>query len=134
MVITLPKKMSQEKVDVLLALGAIVKRTPTNAPCPVDKPGYPYSHIAKAIKIRDQLNEGDPVPGNRADIMDQYSNPSNPLAHIEGTAQELLRQCDGKPVGFLLFRFSRYGASCASCSSPFLIATCIWICHRAGLT
>ena len=73
MVITLPKKMSQEKVDVLLALGAIVKRTPTNAPCPADKPGYPYSHIAKAIKIRDQLNEGDPAPGQRADIMDQYS-------------------------------------------------------------
>ena len=96
MVITLPKKMSQEKVDVLLALGAIVKRTPTNAPCPADKPGYPYSHIAKAIKIRDQLNEGDPAPGQRADIMDQYANPSNPLAHIEGTAQELLRQCDGK--------------------------------------
>ena len=96
MVITLPKKMSQEKVDVLLALGAIVKRTPTNAPCPADKPGYPYSHIAKAIKIRDQLNAGNPPAGQRADIMDQYANPSNPLAHIEGTAQELLRQCDNK--------------------------------------
>jgi len=93
MVITLPKKMSQEKVDVLNALGAIVKRTPTNAPCPVEKAGYPYSHIYKAKVICDQLN--DKAPGS-AHILDQYSNESNPLAHIEGTAQEILRQCDGK--------------------------------------
>ena len=33
MVITLPKKMSNEKVYTLKALGAIVKRTPTDAPC-----------------------------------------------------------------------------------------------------
>ena len=33
MVIALPKKMSKEKADVLNALGAIVKRTPTDAPC-----------------------------------------------------------------------------------------------------
>ena len=96
MVIVLPKKMSQEKVDVLNALGAIVKRTPTDAPCPPEKAGYPFSHIAKAAKICDELNEGNPAPGHQAHILDQYSNPSNPLAHIEGTAEELLRQCDGK--------------------------------------
>jgi len=93
MVITLPKKMSQEKVDVLNALGAIVKRTPTNAPCPETNPGYPYSHICKAKVIRDQLNA---KVANSAHILDQYSNESNPLAHIEGTAQEILRQCGGK--------------------------------------
>jgi cystathionine beta-synthase len=92
-VIVLPKKMSQEKVDVLNALGAVIKRTPTDAPCPVASPGYPYSHIAKAIKVRDQLNAA--APGT-AHILDQYKNPSNPLAHIEGTAQEILKQCDGK--------------------------------------
>lgn len=26
----------------------------------------------------------------------QYANPSNPLAHYEGTAEEILEQCDGK--------------------------------------
>ena len=26
----------------------------------------------------------------------QYGNPSNPLAHYDGTAEELLAQCDGK--------------------------------------
>lgn len=98
MVITLPKKMSQEKVDVLNALGAIVKRTPTNAPCPPHLPGYPFSHIYKAKVVRDQLNERHVAKGDRkvAHILDQYSNPSNPLAHIEGTAEEILRQCDGK--------------------------------------
>ena len=35
MVIALPKKMSNEKVDVLKALGAIVKRTPTVAGMPL---------------------------------------------------------------------------------------------------
>jgi cystathionine beta-synthase len=29
-------------------------------------------------------------------ILDQYANPSNPLAHYDGTAEELLHQCDGK--------------------------------------
>ena len=33
MVITLPKKMSNEKVYTLESLGAVVKRTPTDAPC-----------------------------------------------------------------------------------------------------
>ena len=31
-----------------------------------------------------------------AHILDQYSNPSNPLAHIEGTAQEIWDDLDGK--------------------------------------
>lgn len=32
----------------------------------------------------------------RSHILDQYANPSNPLAHYDGTAEELLQQCDGK--------------------------------------
>jgi len=99
MVISLPKKMSDEKVNVLKALGAIVKRTPTDAPCVPNKDirdgvdGQPYSHIGKAQKVMDELNASTP---GQAHILDQYANPSNPLAHIEGTAEELLRQCDGK--------------------------------------
>jgi cystathionine beta-synthase len=99
MVISLPKKMSDEKVNVLKALGAIVKRTPTDAPCVPDKDirdgidGQKYSHIGKANKIMNELNAAE---AGQAHILDQYANPSNPLAHIEGTAEELLRQCDGK--------------------------------------
>ena len=29
-------------------------------------------------------------------ILDQYGNPDNPLAHYDGTAEEILRQCGGK--------------------------------------
>jgi cystathionine beta-synthase len=29
-------------------------------------------------------------------ILDQYSNPSNPLAHYDGTAEEILYQCNNK--------------------------------------
>ena len=28
-------------------------------------------------------------------ILDQYSNPGNPLAHFDGTAEEILEACDG---------------------------------------
>lgn len=31
----------------------------------------------------------------RSHILDQYANPSNPNAHYNGTAEELLRQCSG---------------------------------------
>ena len=47
-----------------------------------DNTDFENSHIAKAIKIRDQLNEGNPPKNKRADIMDQYANPSNPLSHV----------------------------------------------------
>ena len=83
MVITLPEKMSQEKVDVLKALGAEIHRTPTEAAF-----DSPESHIGVANKLNEELP--------RSHILDQYSNPSNPLAHYEGTAEEILDACEGK--------------------------------------
>lgn len=29
-------------------------------------------------------------------ILDQYQNEGNPLAHYDGTAEEIIQQCDGK--------------------------------------
>jgi len=83
MIITLPEKMSQEKVDVLKALGAQIIRTPTEAAF-----DSPESHIGVAKKLNKE------IPNSH--ILDQYANPSNPLAHYEGTAEEMLAQCDGK--------------------------------------
>lgn len=83
MIITLPEKMSNEKVDVLKALGAEIHRTPTEAAFDA-----PDSHIGVANRLNAEIP--------RSHILDQYSNPSNPLAHYEGTAEELLEQCDGK--------------------------------------
>ncbi len=83
MIITMPEKMSQEKQVVLEALGAEIIRTPTEAAYDA-----PESHISVAKR----LNEVIP----NSHILDQYGNPSNPLAHIEGTAAEILEQTGGK--------------------------------------
>ncbi|KAJ3133415.1 hypothetical protein HK100_004409 [Physocladia obscura] len=82
-IITLPEKMSQEKVDVLKALGADIVRTPTEAAW-----DSPESHIGVAKKLNSE------IPNSW--IPDQYSNVNNPLAHYEGTAEEILSQCGGK--------------------------------------
>jgi cystathionine beta-synthase len=83
MIITLPEKMSREKQVVLEALGAEIIRTPTEAAFDA-----PESHIGVARQLQKILPN--------AHILDQYSNPDNPLAHYHGTAQEILEQCDGK--------------------------------------
>ncbi|KAJ3036446.1 hypothetical protein HDV00_002729 [Rhizophlyctis rosea] len=81
-IITLPEKMSQEKVDVLKALGAEIIRTPTEAAWDA-----PDSHIGVAKRLNAE------IPNSL--IPDQYSNINNPLAHYEGTAEELISQCGG---------------------------------------
>lgn len=70
-IITLPEKMSNEKVDVLKGLGAEVRRTPTEAAW-----DSPESHIGLAKRLNKE------IPNSV--ILDQYSNTSNPLAHYEG--------------------------------------------------
>lgn len=82
MIITLPQKMSQEKVAVLEGLGARIIRTPTEAAWDA-----PESHIGVAKKLQGELSN--------AHILDQYANPSNPKAHYENTAEEILAQTDG---------------------------------------
>lgn len=83
MIITLPEKMSKEKVDVLRALGAEIIRTPTEAAY-----DSPESHISVARRLNEE------IPNSH--ILDQYANPSNPQAHYDGTAEELIRQTGGK--------------------------------------
>ena len=48
----------------------------------------PDSHISVAMRLEKELPD--------AHILNQYTNPSNPLAHYEGTAEEIWRQCGGK--------------------------------------
>ena len=77
MIITMPEKMSQEKEVVLKALGAEIVRTPTEAAW-----NDPESHIEIAKKMKKEIPN--------AHILDQYANPSNPEAHYEFTAQEII--------------------------------------------
>lgn len=80
-IITLPEKMSNEKVSVLKALGAEIIRTPTAAAW-----DSPESHIGVAKKLEKE------IPG--AIILDQYNNMRNPLAHYFGTGKEIKDQLD----------------------------------------
>ena len=77
-IITMPEKMSREKQVVLEALGAEIIRTPTEAAWDA-----PDSHISVANRLQKELPN--------AHILDQYSNPSNPNAHYENTATEILK-------------------------------------------
>ena len=82
-IITLPEKMSPEKVAVLRALGATIIRTPTQAAF-----DSPESHIGVAKRLQKE------IPNSH--ILDQYANKDNPLAHEYGTAEEIWKQTDGK--------------------------------------
>ncbi|KAJ8316034.1 hypothetical protein KUTeg_006048, partial [Tegillarca granosa] len=82
-IIVMPEKMSMEKVDVLRALGAEIVRTPTEASF-----DSPESHIGVAKRLMEE------IPNSH--ILDQYRNASNPLAHYDCTAEEILIACDNK--------------------------------------
>lgn len=82
-IITLPEKMSPEKVAVLRALNATIIRTPTQAAF-----DSPESHIGVARRLQKEIPN--------AHILDQYGNVDNPLAHEHGTAEEIWTQTDGK--------------------------------------
>ena len=76
-IITMPKKMSQEKQIALEALGAEIIRTPSEASF-----DDPESHIGEAKRLNRE------IPNSH--ILDQYANPSNPEAHYNGTAEEII--------------------------------------------
>lgn len=81
---TLPVCVSAcTQVDVLRALGAEIVRTPTSA-----RFDSPESHVGVAWRLKNE------IPNSH--ILDQYRNPSNPLAHYDTTAEEILEQCDGE--------------------------------------
>ncbi|KAM4048317.1 cystathionine beta-synthase isoform 2-T2 [Anomaloglossus baeobatrachus] len=82
-IIVMPEKMSMEKVDVLRALGAEIVRTPTNA-----RFDSPESHVGVAWRLKNE------IPNSH--ILDQYRNASNPLAHYDSTAEEIIQQCGGR--------------------------------------
>ncbi|KAL1110217.1 hypothetical protein AAG570_008294 [Ranatra chinensis] len=82
-IIVMPKKMSDEKVCALKALGAKIIRTPTEAA---------FDSPEGLIAVAQKLNREIP----NSIILNQYTNPGNPLAHYDGTGVEILTQCDNK--------------------------------------
>merc|ERR1719356_2107920 len=81
-IICLPKKMSGEKVNTMKCLGAEILRTPTEAAWDAED-----SHIVLSARLAKDLN---------GHVLDQYINPGNPLAHYDGTAEEIVEQVGDK--------------------------------------
>lgn len=80
--IVMPEKMSTEKSDALKVLGATIVRTPTEAG---------FESPEGLICVAQRLNREIP----NSVVLDQYRNAGNPLAHYDGTGEEILRQCGG---------------------------------------
>ena len=83
LIVVIPDKMSTEKIQHLHGLGADIRITRTD----VDKhhPQY-YVNLARQI--------ADSTPDSW--LVDQFSNPANPLAHEETTGPEIWKQTDGR--------------------------------------
>ncbi len=83
MVVTIPDKMSMEKINLLRALGAEVRVTPTDV-----EPDDPTSYLKVAERIVKE------TPG--AFMPNQYFNSANPEIHYKTTGPEIWKQTDGK--------------------------------------
>ena len=83
MIVTMPDKMSNEKIDILKAIGVKVVVTPTNVDA--DDPNSYYS-IAK--KLQKEIKNSFYV--------NQYDNLSNRMTHYETTGPEIWKQTAGK--------------------------------------
>ncbi len=84
MVLVMPEHMSMERRQVMRAFGAEIVLTP--------KKGSMEAAIDTANRMRDE---------GRGIILDQFSNPDNPLAHYEGTGPEIWRDTEGKITHFV---------------------------------
>ncbi len=86
-IFTMSDKQSQEKINILRAVGAEVVVCPTNVP-----PEDPRSYYSVARK----LNEDTP----NSFYPNQYDNLSNAAAHYETTGPEIWQQTEGKITHF----------------------------------
>jgi cystathionine beta-synthase len=82
-IFTMADKQSQEKINILKAVGAEVVVCPTN----VD-PDDPRSYYSVARKLNRE------IPNSY--YPNQYDNLSNTAAHYETTGPEIWKQCEGK--------------------------------------
>ncbi len=84
MILVMPEHMSLERRSVMRAYGAEIVLTPKEG------------SMEKAIDVaRDMVANGE------GKVLDQFSNPDNPLAHYEGTAEEIWRDTKGTVTHFV---------------------------------
>lgn len=82
-IFTMADKQSQEKIDILRAVGAEVIVCPTNV-----APDDPRSYYSVARKLNKE------IPNSL--YPNQYDNPSNAKAHYLATGPEIWKQTEGK--------------------------------------
>jgi cystathionine beta-synthase len=82
-IFTITDKQSQEKIDLLRAMGAEVKVCPTDV-----EPDDPKSYYSVAKRLSKE------IPNSY--YPNQYDNPSNTEAHYETTGPEIWEQTEGK--------------------------------------
>jgi len=82
-IFTVPDKMSKDKVDLLRAVGAEVRVTPSRVP-----PDHPQSYVEVAKKIARNTPHSF--------MPNQYENLANPRAHYQTTGPEIWEQTEGK--------------------------------------
>lgn len=80
LILTMPENMSKERRDLLSALGAEIVLTPAE------------EGMNGAVQKAQALHREHP----NSFIPDQFGNPANVQAHMETTAQEILRDLDGQ--------------------------------------
>jgi cystathionine beta-synthase len=82
-IFTMADKQSQEKINILKAVGAEVIVCPTNV-----APDDPRSYYSVARKLNKE------IPNSI--YPNQYDNPSNAQAHYESTGPEIWKQTEGR--------------------------------------
>lgn len=88
LIVTMPDKMSKEKIDLLKAYGAEVEISPTNV-----EADDPRSYYQAALRLAKEIpNAYCPM---------QYNNLSNTLAHYKTTGPEIWKQTEGKITHFV---------------------------------
>ncbi|RME80201.1 MAG: pyridoxal-phosphate dependent enzyme [Planctomycetota bacterium] len=87
-IFTLPDKVSDEKINLLKALGARVEVCPTKV-----SPDDPRSYYSVAKRLEKE------IPNSL--YINQYHNQSNPKAHYLTTGPEIWEQTEGKITHFV---------------------------------
>jgi cystathionine beta-synthase len=88
LIVTMPDKMSREKINLIKAYGARVIVTPTAVP-----PDSPESYYEVARRLARE------IPG--AFLANQYFNPDNPEIHYLTTGPEIWESAGGKVDAFV---------------------------------
>ena len=91
-VIVIPETQSQEKKDMIRLAGAHLVQVPA---VPYKNPN---NYVRYSERLAAELAQSEP---NGAVWANQFDNPANRQAHIEGTGPEVWSQTDGKVDGFV---------------------------------